>query len=248
MGDGSAVAGLTAVLSNLYYVSQDGSCLIWYTTGRVMVVVTVVPIYRLMHIDNLPVCFRRGGMHAPNHTPSDGLQYRTIHNVDIQHERSLRPIPCGQQGTVHDYVSFYFGVLSPMLLQLCTGRVDGYDEGPSPLVYAVSSVQAVIAARLHFVFSDGQGIAAYTDWYDKASDLKNNVDWNVVSAKYWACTVDDPDRQRRKQAEFLVHRFVPWRLVQEIGVLDSEAQTRVEAMCRNYAIRTLVRVRRQWYY
>ena len=30
---------------------------------------------------------------------------------------------------MHDYVPFYFGVLSPMLLQLKTGRVTGYNEG-----------------------------------------------------------------------------------------------------------------------
>ena len=74
------------------------------------------PIYRLVHVDNLDVLLRRGGLHAPNHTPNDGLSYRTIHNVDIQAERRIRTIPCGPRGTVHDYVSFYFGFLSPMLL------------------------------------------------------------------------------------------------------------------------------------
>ncbi len=87
------------------------------------------PIFRLLHVDNLEVLLRRGGLHAPNHTPKDDLPYRTIHNVDIQVERRLRQIPYGPRGTIHDYVSFYFGFLSPMLLQLKTGRVAGYQEG-----------------------------------------------------------------------------------------------------------------------
>jgi hypothetical protein len=43
-----------------------------------------IPIYRLMHLDNLSVCLERGGMHAPNHTPDDGRVYRTIHDIEIQ--------------------------------------------------------------------------------------------------------------------------------------------------------------------
>jgi len=42
------------------------------------------PIYRLMHLDNLAVCLEHGGMHAPNHAPNDGQDYRTIHNIEIQ--------------------------------------------------------------------------------------------------------------------------------------------------------------------
>ena len=34
----------------------------------------------------------------------------------------------------------YFGYLAPMLLQLKTGRVAGYQEGQSPLLYLVSTV------------------------------------------------------------------------------------------------------------
>ena len=94
-------------------------------------------IYRLIHVDNLRICLRRNGLHAPNYTPNDGLQYRTIHNVDIQKQRKVTTIPCGPCGNVHDYVPFYFGYLSPMLLQLKTGKVEGYNEGQEPLLYLV---------------------------------------------------------------------------------------------------------------
>ena len=83
------------------------------------------PIYRLTHRDNLSVCLERGGMHAPNYTPDDGRVYRTIHDIEIQQVRRVRPIRCGPGGTVHDYVAFYFGPRSPMLLKLKTGQVEG---------------------------------------------------------------------------------------------------------------------------
>jgi len=205
------------------------------------------PIYRLMHLDNLPVCLERGGMHAPNHVPNDGLVYRTIHNIEIQQVRRQRAIPCGPCGSVHDYVSFYLGPRSPMLLQLHTGRVEGYREGQAPLIYAVSTVQAIISARLGFVFSDGHGIAFFTKWFDNVSKLVE-VDWDMVYADYWADNVDDMDRQRRKQAEFLVHRFCPWDVVTRIAVLNSAVRRRVDTILADHGVTTPTEVHASWYY
>ena len=205
------------------------------------------PIYRLIHIDNLAVILDCGGMHAPNNPPEDACDYRAIHNLDIQKVRRQRPIPCGPGGTVHDYVAFYFGLRSPMLLQLHTGQVEGYDDGQEPLIYAVSTVEKINEAGLDFVFSDGHGIAAFTQWYDDIDDL-DKVDWDTAYARYWADTVDDMDRQRRKQAEFLVHRFCPWDVVNRIGVLHDAVKQRVERILDRKNVSMPVEVCRQWYY
>ncbi len=206
------------------------------------------PIYRIIHVDNLGVCIQRGGFYAPNHVPDDGLRYRIIHNVEIQNVRRERNIPCGAGGTVHDYVSFYFGPRSPMLLQLHTGQVKDYDEGQEPLIYIVSTVEKVLHHGLQFVFSDGHGIASFTTWFD---DLKNlgKVDWNMVYANYWADTLADMDRQRRKQAEFLIYRFCPFEVVTEIGVLNLQMKQRVEKILQQYNITNLpVGIHPEWYY
>jgi ssDNA thymidine ADP-ribosyltransferase, DarT len=207
------------------------------------------PIFRLVHIEDLDVLLRRGGLHAPKHTPNDGLPYRTIHNVDIQTERRVRPIPCGPGGTIHDYVSFYFGYLSPMLLQLKTGRVAGYQEGQEPLIYLVASVQTVVEEGVPFVFSDGHGIAAFTSWYSDVAAL-DKVDWDMVYQRYWADSVDDMDRQRRKQSEFMLQRFCPWTLVEQIAVVNSKTKAQVESVMSQFdvSLRRDVIVRSGWYY
>jgi len=207
------------------------------------------PIFRIVHVDCLRTLLQRGGLHAANHTPNDGLPYRTIHNVEIQGQRHIRNIPCGPGGTLHDYVPFYFGYLSPMLLQLKTGRVAGYNEGQEPLVYLKSTVQAVADAGIRFVFSNGHGIAAYTEWFDDVTRL-DKVDWDVIYLRYWRDDVNDMDRQRRKQAEFLIHQSCPWALIQEIGVLNAPAKTRVEQILNDFdaSQRTVVNVRAGWYY
>ncbi len=205
------------------------------------------PIYRLLHVDNLAVCLKRGGLHAPNATPKDGHTYRTIHNVDIQQKRHARKLNCGPGGVIHDYVSFYFGPRSPMLFQLHTGRVEGYTEGQEPLIYLISTAQAVRGSGAAFVFSDGHGIAAFTDWYDDLADL-GKVDWVAVNAKYWKDTVEDMDRQRRKQAEFLVHRFCAWLLIEKVAVLNDRAGIRVRAVLEEASATVPVEVRPEFYY
>ena len=145
------------------------------------------PILRIVHVENLHVCLRRGGIFAPNFTPKDGLAYKTIHSAEIQQERRVRRVRCGPGGVIHDYVPFYFGYLSPMMLKLKTGQVEGYDEGQDPLIYLVSTVQAACDAGKGFIFSDGHGLAAFTKWSDDLDDL-DKVDWAMVYQRYWRDT------------------------------------------------------------
>ena len=133
----------------------------------------------MVYVDNLATILRREGMHAANHVPDDGLPYRTIHNVDIQNARHVRRVPCGPGGVIHDYVPFYFGYRSPMLLQLKTNRVSGYTEGQQPLIYLVGTAQQVTAAGCDFVFSNGHGIAAFTEWFDDLGRLDAGLGYGV---------------------------------------------------------------------
>jgi hypothetical protein len=207
------------------------------------------PIVRIMHVDNLAICLQRQGIHAPTCQPDDGLVYRPIHSAEIQAKRRLRPVTCGPRGVIHDYVPFYFGHLSPMLFQLKTGRVHGYTDGQDPIIHVVSCVQAVQAAGAGFIFSDGHGLAAYTSWYDDLAEL-SKVDWTMVYQRYWRDEDADMDRQRRKQAEFLVHRFVDWSLITEVVVISEAMRQRVQTVMAGFlpGLRRPVTARRDWYY
>jgi hypothetical protein len=207
------------------------------------------PILRFTHVDNLETIIRGGGLHAPNHVPDNGLPYRVCHDAEVQNDRANVSIPVGPGGTIHDYVPFYFGYLSPMMLKLKTGQVAGYNEGQKPLIYLVSTAQAVEAAGLEFVFSDGHGLARFTDWFDDLVRL-NAVDWTMVNQRYWADKLEDMDRQRRKQAEFLVYGCCPWELIREIIVVNSEMKQRVDLIQAAFPAsqRRVVTVNGGWYY
>ncbi len=207
------------------------------------------PLLRLIHIDNLEILLARQALHAPNHTPNDGLRYRTIHRADVQGSRNRRLVPCGPRGDLHDYVPFCFGSRSVMLLQLKTGRVAGYSEGQRPLVHLVVHAQDLVSQHLPFVFTDGHALAGYSTFYESLDRL-DAVDWNTVNLQYWNDTVADPDRQRRKQAEFLVHERVPWALVRELAVVDHEAAEAVRRVLANWPLplHKPIAVRPEWYY
>jgi ssDNA thymidine ADP-ribosyltransferase DarT-like protein len=204
-------------------------------------------IYRIVHVDNLLTLARRGRLDAPSCFPADGLHYRPIHDESIRLRRGGRHVPCGPGGTVGDYVSFYLGPRSPMLYRIWKGTVP-CEGGQGSIVYLVSSVERLQELKLRFVFSDGHGLSAITRWYDDPANL-SQLDWEAILSHYWFDTEEDPDRGRRKQAELLVHRSLPWEALLGVAVIDEGVRVDVAARLQSFLETTpYVRVRRDWYY
>ena len=205
----------------------------------------------MIHLDNLGICLTRQGIHAVNRVPNDGLTYRCIHYDSLQairHDRAVQ-IRGVELGMLHDYVPFYFGPRSPMLYALKNGRVEGYSDGQEPLIYLVAYAEEIAEGGCPFVFSDGHGIMKFSRWFDDLKDL-HYVDWETVNDDFWADTVDDNDKKRRKQAEFLVRDFCPWSLIRGIGVFSDRTKHRVERNFSQYSeeLRRVVKVKKSWYY
>lgn len=56
------------------------------------------------------------------------------------------------------------------------------------------------------------------------------------------------DVKEGKQAEFLVHKSFPWKLVRRIGVYSAEIKARAEAALADATYRPPVEILRHWYY
>ena len=136
-----------------------------------------------------------------------------------------------------------------MMLQLQTGQVPGYNEGQEPLIYLVTTCQAIQASGTRFVFTNGHALAAYTDYFDDLAKL-DQLDWDIVYERYWADNVDDMDRQRRKQAEFLIYRFCDWSLIEGIAVINLKMKKRVERILAKFqdTKQRPIIVKSKWYY
>lgn len=211
-------------------------------------ILTRTPIYRMVHIECLPTILARGALHAPSCAPNDGLPYVGIHAAQTQIDRGITRVACGPGGRICDYVGFYFGPRSPMLYRISTGYNVARVEQPF-IVYLVSTAQAVEQTGLDFVFTDRHSLAAVATFRSRLADL-DIVNFPLAYAQQWKNTPDHPDRQEKKQAEFLVHRSMPWKLITGIGVYDQAVRQRVNTILSEYPQqqRPAVSSENSWYY
>lgn len=205
------------------------------------------PIFHITPIDNLCGILAAGGLCCNSALRRDGIAYTNIAHANIQDRRSRTPVTCGPGGTLHDYVPFYFAPRSPMLYAIAGGRVQGFDGGQTPILHLVSSAQLVQDAGLSFVFTDGHATMELSTFY-ATLDRLDQVDWSVMPLRIWRDTNADPDRKRRRNAEFLVHKFFPWELITEIGVINATIQQQVERLLYSAKHKPMVTVRPNWYY
>jgi len=204
-------------------------------------------IYHITQKDNLEGIVSRGELISQSVMEKDSVGYYNIAHATIQDRRAQTPVPCGPGGNLHDYVPFYFAPRSPMLYAINLGNVDGCAAAQADIVHLVSSTESVAASGLGFVFTDGHGIMALSEFYDNFDDL-GEIDWNVMQARYWADTNDDPDRKRRRQAEFLVYKSFPLDMVEMIAVMNERTKDQVEDVFLMANRKPPIKVKADWYY
>jgi len=121
-----------------------------------------------------------------------------------------------------------------MLYTINRGNVPNYTQGQEAVIHLVSHVEDIDArGDLDFVFTDGHAVMEFTTFFDDLNYL-DNIDWDVMEARYWRDTNEDNDRKRRRQAEFLVRNFLPWELITEIGVMNSTIKANTENILQNF--------------
>lgn len=169
-------------------------------------------------------------------------------DVEIKERRRSRKVGAPPGGVVADYVPFYFAPRSPMLYKINKGSVPTYDEGQDPLVYLVTTPRTVHSANRSTLFSDGNCAADITAFANSPTELETHVDWAVMRAERWNNTPEDPDRMRRRMAEFLVHESLPLSCVHMLATRTAARAERVRELLRARGCRIEVVVRDAWYY
>ncbi|BDG20637.1 type II toxin-antitoxin system toxin DNA ADP-ribosyl transferase DarT [Thermus thermophilus] len=196
-------------------------------------------IYHITHLENLEGILQKGGLLPQSQRPPTRQNVAYGH---IQARRAEVVVPVGPRGKLHDYVPFYFCPRSPMLYAIHTGWTE-YQGGQRPILHLVSTAQRVAEERLPFVFTDRHAAVRYVRFFHKLEHLKA-LDWEAIHSFDWRNT------RERKQAEFLVKGLFPWRLIEEIGVIDEGIKAKVESVLARFPglPHPPVQVRRSWYY
>ncbi len=204
-------------------------------------------LYHITHLRNLPSMISHGALCCNATTNQQHLTQVAIGYQDLKSRRARRTVPVGPGGMLSDYVPWYFAPRSPMLYVIHKGSVPGYNEGQEPIVHLVTSIERIHAAGLEFVFTDGHAYVQFSEFFTDLADL-SKVDFEIMKQTYWNDTQDDNDRERRRNAEFLVHKELPWSLVGAIGVRSHNVAEQLAPLLPSNAPQPPVLVRPQWYY
>lgn len=201
-------------------------------------------VFHFTHIDHLAGMIARGLVSDSD--VGDALVHE-VGNRGIKERRRRTAVKVDPGGVVADYVPFYFAPRSPMLFAIHKGNVEGYDDGIDPLVYLVTSVERLVGLDLCVVTTDRNAVLPYATHVPAAGGL-DHVDWDLMQARYWSATADEPDRVERRMAECLVHRHVPWKAVTEIRVLTAARAAEVRAVLAAGRAAARVAVTADWYF
>lgn len=189
-------------------------------------------LFRILHIDNLEKILKKG-MYAPRFEFDP--EYISIGDEVLIAQRGEFNVPIAPGGVLSDYVPFYFGGCSPMLLNIKTGYRGVKQREQTELIYICTHIECIVNAGLEFCFTDGHAKDRLTRYFNQIADL-DQVDWAVVGTNYWKSTDEDPDRMRHKQAEFLVKNNVPVSCISGIIVHDESAAIKVKTIMEKVGV------------
>jgi ssDNA thymidine ADP-ribosyltransferase, DarT len=205
-------------------------------------------VMHFTHLKNLPGILAAGGLSADNKVERGSALLVEAADLDIKDSRRTIQVARPPYGCVADYVPFYFAPRSPMLYKLAKGSVPTYTDGQDPLIYLVSTVENIAATGQHWLFSDGNCASAVTEIFDDLSVLDTVVDWQIMDDPIWKNTADDPDRMRRRMAEFLVHEHVPLTCISGVAARNEAIRRQVADMLAAHSVQLPAWVRAGWYF
>lgn len=200
----------------------------------------IIRLFRMVHFENVEYILRNG-MYTREHAKVDP-NYVNIGDNGLITQRHDYPVPIPPGGTLGEYVPFYFAGHSPMLLNIKTGHRGITLRPQHEIVYFVCRLEDLIKGCKEWVFTDGHAKDSLTEFYNDIELLEEVIDWDMVNEQWWRNTEEDYDRQRRKQAEFLVKEHVPVECIRGIIVKNQARKEHIEAIVEEVGIEIPVRV------
>ncbi len=207
-----------------------------------------IRLYHMTHIDNLAGIIDEGGIWSDNDVAKHAPDRVRIGYSSLKEKRRKKPVgPIRPGAFIGDYVPFYFAPRSPMLFAIYKGGVAGYDQGQQPVIYLVSRIDKTTTNCDDWCFTDRHAVVKFAQMYEDVSYLEK-VDWDVMNARMWKDTEEIPDKQERRQAEFLVRNKLPWEAIIGIAVFNKKYKNQVEDILANSEHKPSVKIVRGWYF
>ena len=186
------------------------------------------------------------------------IEYGNIAYQGAQGKRATKMVAKPPGGFIHDYVPFYFAPRSPMLFTINKGNVADCPYRQQDIVHFMTTVEAVIADQLPYVFYDYNATLSIATCYSHVKNL-DKIDWDLIHelpcmdgyCRYWHSILGNPRyilRQRTRQAEFLVHKSVPLKLIAMVGAFNEAKAEQVREIFEEAGIELQVQAKPEWYF
>lgn len=206
-------------------------------------------IFHITHVANVASITRGGGLLSDTEMIARVGPKVAVGMTEIKTRRLGLPIKCHTGDKVGEYVPFFFCPRSIMLYIFHMANLPGltYHGGQEPIVHLEFDLERVIAwaeaEGTRWAFTTANAAAAYTPFFCAKTDL-DSVNWEAVTARDF--------REQRikegKQAEFLVRSFVPWELVERVGVHSEAVREAAAVAITGSDHKPPVEVCRDWYF
>jgi hypothetical protein len=202
-------------------------------------------IFRIVHRDGLPWIFENG-LHAKNGEMFDP-QYRNIGNPDLIDRRSRRVVPIPPDGTLSDYIPFYFTPFSIMMYNINTGY-GGIKHVPNDeIAILVSSLHRVKKLDIPFVFTNQHAYPAAAEFFSDLSDL-DRIDWPLLQSRNFKHDPDDPGKKERYQAEALIWKHLPLDALLGVCCYNKAASAWIQSETARRQLQIQINTQPGWYF
>jgi DNA invertase Pin-like site-specific DNA recombinase len=123
--------------------------------------------------------------------------------------------------------------------------------GQEPIVHLEADLHATIAwaqaNNRRWAFTLSNAGAYYFEDRSNVAQL-GDINWDAVQARRWSGNGVSRSVKEGKQAEFLIERAFPWRLVERIGVYSPVYVQPVSNAMKGAAHRPMIEIKQDWYY
>jgi hypothetical protein len=202
-------------------------------------------IFRITHRDNLPWILEHG-LHAPNGALFDP-NHRNIGSPDLIGKRTTHVVSVGPQGTLSDYIPFYFTPFSIMMYNIHTGR--NVPKVPNEeIIVMISSLHQIAHLGIPFVFTDQHAFRKTASYFTELADL-NRVDFPLLNRRdFRKYDTNDLAKTDRYQAEALIWKYLPVEALLGIASYTHEVDTWLKAEILRLGKNVNTSVLRNWYF
>lgn len=201
-------------------------------------------LYRITHRDNLAHVLQYGI--CQKNDINANPDYKAIGHKDIIGKRTDHPVKIDGYGNIGDYIPFYFTPKSMMLYNILTGY--GVPKvPPNEIIFVATTVSKLISCESDYFFTDGQANTRISRHLHQIQDL-NKIDWEVIKSGDFRKSINDIDRPRRYQAEFLVKRHVPVNCIEAIVAYNETGATFVKKELARTDLLIPVYIKKSFYF